>query len=84
VTLDQFVVLCKAYRDLGHAVGDQLDTALDGRHDDCNSNALRMLRRWLEDVERVSGNDEEFGGEVSQALVELTDALTRMERGERL
>jgi len=44
------VRICKAFVNLGSAVQDQVEAALDGRQSDCNGNALEMIRRWAADA----------------------------------
>jgi hypothetical protein len=79
MTLQTFVRLCRAYRDLGDAVAEQLDDVLDGRMDDLNANALRLLHDWLRTVERVAWDDDELGGEVTQAVEDIEKAIQEAE-----
>lgn len=74
MTLDELVAVCKAYRDLGHAVGDQLDDVLDGRAGDANPNALRLIdERFLTLVHRVAvENDDD---ELAEGVVDARDGM---------
>jgi hypothetical protein len=76
MTLDDFVLLCKAYRDLGHAVADQLDDVLVDRIEETNPNALRLLLDWLRKVERHSGNDEDFADDVGGVIRMIEEELS--------
>lgn len=75
MTLETFVRLCRTFRDLGNAVTDQLDDVMDRRPEDAKPNALRLLRDWLRQVERVAWDDDELGDEVTGTLQEIEKAI---------
>ncbi len=79
MTLVTFVRLCRRYADLGDAVTAQLQDVLDGSPEDANPNALRLLLRWLRDLERVAWDDDELGDEVTGAVQAVETALQNRE-----
>ena len=82
MTLEDLLELTKGYAGLGWAVAKQLDDVLNGKADDCNPNALRLLRTWLTAVDAKAGNDEELADEVGGCLDVVESALKRMEAGQ--
>lgn len=72
--------ICKAYRNLGDAVGDQLQKAADGEPlEDMNPNALRMIdKEFLRLVQRVTSRDSDpygIGDEAEELSEEINDLL---------
>lgn len=60
-SLSQLIRLCDAYVGLGFAVQEQLRNSAEvaGAWQDCNPNALGLIRRWLEKAAKYC---EEAGG----------------------
>ena len=61
MTIERILAICKAYDRLGGAVQEQLDDVLQDRIEDCNPNAVRLLRRFINEVKDhadVNGDDE--------------------------
>lgn len=80
MTLDDFVSLCRGYANLGDAVTDQINDVLAGQMADCNANALRLIRDWLRKLERVAWDDDELGGEVTETLRLVEEAIEEARR----
>lgn len=58
--LQEILNICRAYRDLGDAVAEQIEAIVDNRFDDANPNAVRMIHeRFLEPVARVARDNHD-------------------------
>lgn len=61
--------LVKGWDALGWAVQEQAAQAIEGDADDLNSNAVDMICRWLDDVERNADGDlSEEAGDLATEL----------------
>lgn len=68
------IQICKAYDKLGWAVQSQVDDVLDGSVDDCNGNALEMIRdTFLRAVKRYG--DAELSDEVDAFAAEIAASI---------
>ena len=78
MTLERIIDICKAYNDLGSAVAEQVDDAIDSRPGDANPNALEhYIIPFLKKVrEHADGNgDDELLEEVTNVLSDIKDYL---------
>ena len=76
----QLVEVAKGFMKLGWAVQEQVEQVMEGRAEDCNPNALEMIRDWLEAARREAEGDEELYESLFEAVEEITGALRRMGR----
>lgn len=76
-SLHTLVNVAQAYSDMGWSVQEQCKQALGGDWDDLNPNALRLIVRWLKQVERLGdevGSDAELlRQDIEEYLADLTD-----------
>ena len=42
--LSEIIQICKLYNNLGSSIQEQIDDVLSGNADECNNNALRIIR----------------------------------------
>ena len=75
VDLGDLLDLCEQYEAMGSAVQTQLRRFADNPHDgDCNPNALRMMRDWLELATRYDIDGAEAILEDLQQALDREDA----------
>jgi hypothetical protein len=79
----QLVMVAKGFVRLGWAVQEQVEKVLEGQAEDCNPNALEMIRDWLEDARCEAESDEELSESLFEVVEEITGALKRMGRDVR-
>lgn len=78
MTLERLIDICKAYNNLGGAIAEQMDDAIDSRPGDANSNALEgYIVPFLKKVrEHADANgDDELLEDVANVLSDIKDAL---------
>ena len=77
--LTDFMTLARAFSNLGDAMMTQAEYfAADGRDEDqLNSNALRYIKDWVQDVRReaLSSDDEELAQDCWEMLEQIDEYL---------
>jgi hypothetical protein len=74
--LQDLLYICKAYRNLGDAVAEQVWDAGAGELDKCNPNALEMIERdFLRVAFRAARDDDELLDELAQVMRDIQEHL---------
>ncbi len=71
MNMKTLVEICKKYNNLGAAVQEQLDDAMNNRFDQCNPNAIKIVDGFLDDVGRLIESESRADVELVQSLLEL-------------
>lgn len=83
--LEELLTICEAHRDLGNAVGDQLNSLIvdrDGDPESYNPNALDLIRRdFLSVVERLAkmAGDEDLLDDLDWVRAEMARLYAEMD-----
>jgi hypothetical protein len=77
VTIVQLIELAERFNQISALDAGDCDALKAGQFDEVNRRSLALMVRWLADVEKLSGNDEELGDTVGPHLAAAGESLRR-------
>jgi hypothetical protein len=77
VTIVQLIELAERFNQIAALDGGDRGALKAGEFDGVEPRSLALMVRWLADVEKLSGNDEELGDTVGPYLAAAGESLRR-------
>lgn len=77
MTIVQLIELAERFNQIAALDAGDRDALKAGEFDRVEQRSLALMVRWLADVERLSGNDEQLGDTVGPYFAAATEALRR-------
>lgn len=80
MTIVQLIELAERFEQIAALDAHDRDALKAGQFHEVDQHSLALMVRWLADVEKLSGNDEELGDTVGPYVGAATDSLRRRGR----
>jgi hypothetical protein len=77
VTIVQLIELAERFNQIAALDAADRDALKAGEFDGVDQRSLALMVRWLADVEKLSGNDEELGDSTGPYVAAASDSLRR-------
>jgi hypothetical protein len=77
VTIVQLIELAERFNRIAALDASDRDALKEGQFDGVDQRSLALMVRWLADVEKLSGNDEELGDTVGPYVAAASECLRR-------
>ena len=65
--------ICEAYAKLGGAIQEQINDACNNNFDDCNANALKYVKEFMQKIALDNGDEGNQAAEEAAQVVEAID-----------